>query len=188
MSFNFPNHDTESAPKDALPALTEAERHFGMLPNLMRKMATAPALLKGYLALGELFEQTSFSPAEQQVVLLSVSRENRCDYCMGAHSVLADMAGVPKAVTDELREGQPLPDPRLEALRRFTTAVVVARGWVDEAEIAAFQEAGYDAQQVLEVVLGVGMKTLSNYTNHLAGTELDAPFQHRAWQASEADD
>ncbi|MBK1621901.1 carboxymuconolactone decarboxylase, partial [Lamprobacter modestohalophilus] len=90
MSFNFPNHDTESAPKDALPALTEAERHFGMLPNLMRKMATAPTLLKGYLALGELFEQTSFSPAEQQVVLLSVSRENRCDYCMGAHSVLAD--------------------------------------------------------------------------------------------------
>ncbi|MEA1053250.1 carboxymuconolactone decarboxylase family protein [Lamprobacter modestohalophilus] len=188
MSFNFPDHDPESAPKDALPALTEAEHHFGMLPNLMRKMATAPALLKGYLALGELFEQTSFSPAEQQVVLLSVSRENRCDYCMGAHSVLADMAGVPKAVTEALREGQPLPDPRLEALRRFTTAVVAARGWVDEAEVAAFQEAGYDAQQVLEVVLGVGMKTLSNYTNHLAGTELDAPFQHRAWQASEADD
>jgi len=52
--------------------------------------------------------------------------------------------------------------------------------------IAAFQEAGYDAQQVLEVVLGVGMKTLSNYTNHIAGTELDAAFQHRAWRASEA--
>lgn len=106
---------------------------------------------------------------------------------MGAHSVLADMADVPKAVTDALRAGQPLPDPRLEALRRFTTAVVEARGWVDKAEVAAFQEAGYDAQQVLEVVLGVGMKTLSNYTNHIAGTELDASFQHRAWQASDAD-
>lgn len=186
MSFDFPDHDTESAPKDARPALTDAERRFGMLPNLMRKMATAPALLKGYLALGELFEQTSFSPAEQQVVLLSVSRDNRCDYCMGAHSVLADMAGVPKAVTDALRDGKSLPDPRLEALRRFTTAVVEARGWVEEAALAEFQEAGYDAQQVLEVVLGVGMKTLSNYTNHLVGTELDASFQHRAWQASEA--
>jgi alkylhydroperoxidase family enzyme len=97
---------------------------------------------------------------------------------MGAHSVLADMADVPKAVTDALRAGQPLPDPRLEALRRFTTAVVEARGWVDKAEVAAFQEAGYDAQQVLEVVLGVGM---------IAGTELDASFQHRAWQASDAD-
>ena len=186
MQSLFPYHDTASAPQDAVAALTEAERQFGMLPNLMRKMATAPALLKGYLALGELFEQTSFSPAEQQVVLLSVSRENRCGYCMGAHSVLADMADVPKAVTDALRAGKPLPDPRLEALRRFTTAVVEARGWVDEPEVAAFQEAGYDVQQVLEVVLGVGMKTLSNYTNHIAGTELDAPFQHRAWRASEA--
>jgi alkylhydroperoxidase family enzyme len=98
------------------------------------------------------------------------------------------MAAVPKAVTDALRAGKPLPDQRLEALRRFTTAVVAARGWIDEAEVAAFQEAGYDPQQLLGVVLGVGMKTLSNYTNHIAGTELDAPFQHRAWQASEADD
>ncbi|MBK1705527.1 carboxymuconolactone decarboxylase family protein [Halochromatium glycolicum] len=186
MQSRFPYHDTTSAPQEAVAALTEAERQFGMLPNLMRKMATAPALLKGYLALGELFEQTSFSPAEQQIVLLSVSRENRCGYCMGAHSVLADMAKVPQEVTDALRAGQPLPDPRLEALRRFTTAVVEARGWVDESEVAAFQEAGYDAQQVLEVVLGVGMKTLSNYTNHIAGTELDASFQHRAWRASEA--
>lgn len=73
-----------------------------------------------------------------------------------------------------------------DAERRFTTAVVAARGWVDEAEIDAFQEAGYDSQQVLEVVLGVGMKTLSNYTNHMAGTELDAAFQHRVWRANEA--
>jgi alkylhydroperoxidase family enzyme len=61
--------------------------------------------------------------------------------------------------------------------------VVEARGWVGEAEMAAFVEAGYGPRQVLEVVLGVGMKTLSNYTNHIAGTELDGLFQHRAWDA-----
>jgi len=183
MQAQFPYHDPESAPQAALPSLQQSEQRFGMLPNLMRKMATAPALLEGYLTLGDLFEQTSLSPAEQQVVLLTVSRENRCEYCVGAHSVLADMAGVPKEVTDAVRDGQPLPDPRLEALSRFTAAVVEARGWVGDAEVAAFLEAGYGPQQVLEVVLGVGMKTLSNYTNHIAGTELDGPFQHRAWDA-----
>ncbi|WP_295881362.1 carboxymuconolactone decarboxylase family protein [uncultured Thiohalocapsa sp.] len=183
MQTQFPYHDTESAPDAAVPSLQQAEQRFGMLPNLMRKMATAPALLDAYLALGDLFEQTSLSPAEQQVVLLTVSRENRCEYCVGAHSVLADMAEVPKEVTDALRDGQPLPDLRLEALSRFTAAVVEARGWVGEAEMDAFLAAGYGPWQALEVVLGVGMKTLSNYTNHIAGTELDDLFQHRAWDA-----
>jgi uncharacterized peroxidase-related enzyme len=187
MHERFPYHDRESAPEAAVPALTQSEQRFGMLPNLMRKMATAPSLLQGYLALGDLFEQTSLSPAEQQVVLLAVSRENCCEYCVGAHSVLADMAKVPTEVTDALREGRPLPDARLEALRRFTAAVVEARGWVGEADVDAFQAAGYGPQQVLEVVLGIGMKTLSNYTNHIAGTELDAPFGHRAWNAGTGD-
>lgn len=183
MHTDFPYHDIESAPEVAVPTLRQSQQRFGMLPNLMRKMATAPALAEAYLALGDLFEQTSLSPAEQQVVLLTVSRENRCEYCVGAHSVLADMAEVPTAVTDALRAGRSLPDAKLEALRRFTAAVVEARGWVGEAETAAFMEAGFTPQQILEVVLGIGMKTLSNYTNHIAGTELDQAFAHRAWNA-----
>ncbi len=185
MHSQFPYHDIASAPKAAEASLRQTEQRFGMLPNLMRKMATAPALLDGYLTLGALFEQTSLSPAEQQVVLLTVSRENRCTYCVGAHSVLADMAEVPAAVTDALREGRSLPDPRLEALRRFTAAVVADRGWVSEAELSTFMDAGYAQQQVLEVILGVGMKTLSNYTNHVTGTELDSAFAHRAWSVVE---
>ena len=178
----FPNHDQDSAPANAGPLFAEAEQKFGMIPNLTRKMATAPALLEGYLRIGEIFDTTSLTPAERQVVLLTVSRENGCGYCMGAHSVLADLAQVPAAVTTAIREDQPLPDPRLAALHSFTRAVVAHRGWVPEDALQAFFDAGFTPQQVLEVVLGVGMKTLSNYTNHIAGTTLDAAFAHRAWE------
>jgi AhpD family alkylhydroperoxidase len=183
---DFPNHDRQSAPAAALPSFDAAEGKFGMIPNLARKMATAPALLEAYLQVGALFDTTSLTPQERQVVLLTVSRENGCDYCMGAHSVLADMSKVPEAVTAAIREDGPIPDPRLAALNRFTRGMVQQRGWVPEEELRAFLDAGFDRQQVLEVVLGVGMKTLSNYTNHIAGTTLDEAFAHRAWEPPNA--
>ena len=182
MSNAFPSHTRESAPEAALSVFDASESKYGMVANLFRKMAEAPSLLQGYWALSGLFEQSSLSPTEQQVVLIAVSARNACHYCVAVHSALADMTRVPTEVTDALRTGAAIPDPRLEALRRFTEQVVEARGWVPEAEVQAFLDAGYSRAQVLEVVLGVGLKTLSNYTNHLAGTELDAPFAGRAWE------
>lgn len=187
MSDAFPSHTRESVPEAALPVFEASESKYGMVANLFRKMAEAPALLQGYWQLSGLFEQSSLGPTEQQVVLIAVSARNACHYCVAVHSALADMGRVPPEVTDALRAGTPIPDARLEALRRFTEQVVEARGWVPEAEVDAFLEAGYTRAQVLEVVLGVGLKTLSNYTNHLAGTELDPPFYSRAWRPEKGD-
>lgn len=158
-----------------------------MVPNLYAKMAEAPALLKAYQEISEIFTLSGLTPTEQQVVLLTVSRVNRCTYCVGAHSVLADMGGVATEVTDAIRNDTPIADPRLEALRRFTARLVEARGWLDDADVQAFFDAGYQPANVLDVIVGVGQKTLSNYTNHIAGTELDAAFSERAWQAPPAD-
>jgi alkylhydroperoxidase family enzyme len=62
---------------------------------------------------------------------------------------------------------------------------VEQRGWVEPDQMNDFLDAGYSSQQALEVVLGIGLKTLSNYTNHLADTPLDEAFAGRAWQGSE---
>jgi alkylhydroperoxidase family enzyme len=84
-------------------------------------------------------------------------------------------------VVQAIRNGRPIADKKLEALRRFTAAVVTSRGWPSDADTGAFLNAGYGRQQVLEVVLGVGIKTLSNYTNHIADTPLDQAFATAAW-------
>lgn len=181
----FPHHTRASAPVEANSAFDTAETLFGMVPNLTRKMATAPALAEGYLALSALFDKTSLSPVERQVVLLTASRYNGCQYCVGAHSWLADQSGVPEDVIRAIRDQQPIPDDWLEALRRFTHAVVEQRGWVNGEALERFLAAGYSTQQVLEVVLGVGLKTLSNYTNHIAGTDLDDVFSSHAWAPAE---
>lgn len=179
---DFPLHDRDSAP-EAAAAFDSAQSTFGMIPNLTRKMATSPALAKAYLDLTGLFEGSSLSAPERGVVLLSVSRFHGCDYCMAAHSVTGRMTGLLDAEVDALREDRPLTDARLEALRQFVNTMLEKRGWVGPDDLSAFRDAGFGEQQVLDVILGIGLKTLSNYTNHIAGTPVDEAFGHERWKA-----
>lgn len=179
--MSYPVHTIETAPEPARETLNAARKAYGFVPNLLAVMAEAPALVKGYTTLSRIFEEASFSPAERQVVLLTASFENACTYCVAAHSVIAGMQKVPDDVIQAIRGNRPIPDARLEALRRYTAAVVAKRGWADAADTAAFEAVGYTRQQALEVVLGIGLKTLSNYMNHVAQTPLDAPFAKAEW-------
>ncbi len=175
----------DEARSDTLAAirLRNAQAAFGFVPNMFAVMANAPGLLDTYVHGYERFRELScFSPAEQEVVLLAISRENGCTYCVSAHSFMADnMSGVAVEVTDAIRDGQPIPDARLAALHGFTRIMVAKRGLPDRADVGAFLAAGYSERQILEIVLAIAVKTLSNYANHLFHTPLDAAFSGRAW-------
>jgi len=177
----FTVHTTESASSESADLLISAKKSFGFIPNLLGVMAESPAMLKAYLAIGKLFDESSFSATERQIVILTASRFNRCDYCMAAHSVVAGMQKVPSSVIEAIRNDLPIGDEQLEALRSFTRAAVEQRGWMSENEIATFLGAGYTNAQALEVILGISFKTLSNYVNHIAETPLDNAFAAQAW-------
>ncbi|HLY87930.1 MAG TPA: carboxymuconolactone decarboxylase family protein, partial [Acetobacteraceae bacterium] len=154
---------------------------FGFVPSLQANMAESPELLAGYSALWDLFSKSTLTSHEQQVVYLTSNFENECHYCMAGHSTLAKMLKMDPAVIEALRNGTPLPDAKLEALHRFTTLVVRNRGWVSDAETDAFLTAGYTRRNVLEVVLGVATKVMSNYTNHIVHSELDSFMHGNEW-------
>ena len=172
----------ETATEDAKRVLEKAESKYGFVPNLIGMMSNAPALAEAYLALNDYFSQTSLSKVEQQVVLLSASFENNCTYCMAAHSTIAKQAGMPDDTLKALRDGTEIPDSKLNALSIFTRAIVISRGLPTDEQIGLLKQAGFTDQQALEVVLGVGLKTLSNYTNHLADTPLDDKFSQARWE------
>jgi len=183
----FTIHTTTQAPAQSLPLLTEVQSKYSFVPNLFGALAEAPAALKAYIDLGSALENSSLNAAEQQVVLIATSVENGCEYCVAAHSLVAKhMVKVDTAVVDALRNKTVIADARLQALAEFTRAVVATRGEVGSKEMESFLAAGYDRQQVLEVILGVAMKTLSNYANNLMHTPLDAPFQPETWSGINA--
>ena len=100
---------------------------------------------------------------------------------MAAHTSIAQMHKVPSDVIRALRDGTTVEDPKLEALRAFTETLVDRRGYAEQTDLDVFLRAGYTKQNVLEVVLGIGLKTLSNYTNHIVDTEVDDAFSANAW-------
>ncbi len=179
---SFTIHTVESAPAAAKETLEAAQKKFGFLPNLLGELAGAPAALKAYVLLNELVSQTSLSPVAQQVVLVSASMVNDCRYCVSAHTAGLKMAGFADDQIEALRAGRPLADAKLDALRVFTMIVVDQRGVIDGTDLQRFVDAGYAREQAFEVLVGVAMKTLSNYTNHIAATPLDAPLQAFAWE------
>ncbi len=179
----FPVHSSETAPEASKPILAAAQKKFGFVPNLIRVFAEAPAAAEAYMAIMDIFESSSLSDAEKQTVLLSVSFVNACDYCMAAHSTVASMKSVPAEIVEALRSGTTLPDPKLDALAVLTRSVVETRGRPTEAAKEAFFAAGYGTAEYLEVIVGVTVKTLSNYVNHAADTPLDTAFEAAKWAA-----
>lgn len=181
MDHSFPLHDETTAPEAARDGLAATKRSFGMIPNLERVMATAPCLLAAYSKAWELFDATSLTPIERQVIYQSANFENECDYCVPWHTYLARRAEMAAEDIEALRSNRALSDPKLEALRQFARNLIHQRGKVVEADLEAFFDAGYAPQQALEVVLGLAIKTMSNYTNSLAATPLDAAVRKFAW-------
>lgn len=181
--LTLPALDHSEAGAVAAGRLRDAQAKLGFVPNMYGVMANSPGLLDTYVHGYERFRALSgFTPAEQEVVLLAVSRKNGCTYCVAAHSFLADrMSGVPEAVTNAIRDGQPIPDARLAALHDFTCTMVAKRGLPDKSEVDAFLAAGYSERQILEIVLAIAVKTLSNYANHLFQTPVDEVFACRVW-------
>lgn len=177
----FTLHSLESAPEASKPLLTGAKQAFGFVPNLLSGMAESPALLEGYLSLMGIFNKTALSETERQIILMTTNRLNGCTYCMAAHTTISLGAKVPVEVIASLRDNTPIADPKLEALRQFTIKIVQSSGWSDDADVQALIAAGYTRQTVLDVVLGISLKVMSNYFNHIVQTPVDAAFEANAW-------
>jgi uncharacterized peroxidase-related enzyme len=183
---DFAIHTIDSAPAASKELLTVVEKKYGFVPNLLGELSAAPVALKAYVTLSDLLAQTSFSPVEQQLILATVSIANACEYCVAAHSAGLKAAGLADEELDALRNGRRLKGEKLDALRAFVTTIVQNRGWVKQPELHRFLSAGYTREQVLEVLVGISMKTLSNYANHIADTPLDSRFEPFAWEPATA--
>lgn len=179
----FTVHTLTSAPPDARPALQQVEKAVGFVANLYATFADAPAVLDAYLAASAALGKGTLTPKEQELLHLAISVENRCEYCVAAHSTLADLKRIDARTVDAVRAGRTLDDPRLDVLVTLAAEAVRHRGLVSDATVAAFFAAGYSKAALLEVIGHIGLKTIANYINVLGSTPLDEAFQPRVWNA-----
>ena len=166
-----------TAPEASRPMLEKVKKSLGFIPNLMAILANNRTVLEGYLALGAVFEKGSFTAVGRQIILLAASVENNCNYCATAHSQIAkSLLHTPAEVVAAIHNNTPVPDAKLNALVTLVRELVRERGHAKEKTIQKFLAAGYKKEQVMELLLGIALKTISNYLDHISPTPLDHAF------------
>ena len=172
----FTKHTDATAPEGAAEVLAKVKARYGFIPNLAATLAESPVTLDAVLNLSGAFDRSSFTEIERQVILITISAVNGCDYCKTVHAALGRKAGLDDKMVRALVALAPVPDAKLNALRDFTRAMVEERGRLHEQRVRQFLEAGYTNAQVFEVVMGIALKTLTNYSNHLTNTRPNPEF------------
>ncbi|MFO0879040.1 MAG: carboxymuconolactone decarboxylase family protein [Gemmataceae bacterium] len=164
----------ESATGKAKELLDAVKGKLGLVPNMTRAMANAPAVLNGYLQLSGALGQGALPARIREQIALAIAEANGCDYCLAAHTAIGKMTGLTADQIRDSRHGTAV-DPKADALIRFARRIVDTRGRVSGADLHAVREAGYDDGAIAEVVAHVALSVFTNYFNHVADTDIDFP-------------
>ncbi len=167
----------ESAPQGSKRILQAIQERNGFISNLMATFASSPTLLSGYVGLDTAWEESCFTAQERQLIFLAASVENRCRYCVAAHATELKGLRVNPEYIQAVRNRDALGDPRLDALVTLTRELVAERGFVAPKTWERFVAAGFNEVALLEVLIGVALKIISNYLDNLSPIAIDAAFR-----------
>ena len=164
--------DTDAQPIATLFAAVKEQ--MGGVPNILRTMGQSPVAVEAYLAFSSALGNGKLTAAEREIIALATAGANGCDYCASAHTAVGGMAGLDKADMESALNGAAL-DGRNGALAEISRKITVSRGNLTDADIAAFEAAGFDKSDLIEVIANVSANLFTNYFNHIAATEIDFP-------------
>jgi AhpD family alkylhydroperoxidase len=142
---------------------------------MIRLMANSPAILDAYLRFNEAFESTKLPPTLRGLITTAVSELNGCDYTLSVAFALGKREGLSDDELVSARIGEAA-DPRTRVALRFAMDVVRERGHIPSEEVERLREAGFDEQEIVEIVALIALNIFRNYFNLVAGTEVDFPL------------
>jgi alkylhydroperoxidase family enzyme len=180
---DFIVHTVESAPEKSKPTLQGLKQKFGFLPNVLATMAESPVMLNGFVGSFGNFHSGSFNECEKQILLLTNAVVFQCPWTIAAHSTFALEDGVPEGDVQAIRAGKLPADPKYAALSTLTKALIEKKGNITETDIDRFTSSGYSQVQVFEVILGIGISTMTATVANVARTPVEDHFKAQTWTA-----
>lgn len=166
--------DPENATGETRELFDAAKEKMGGVPNVLRVLGNSPAALKAYLTLGEILGNTAFDAREREAVALTVAAANGCNYCASAHTAISKSLKVSDDDIESQLEARS-DDARLQSTLQFAKTVVEKRGWVSDADLEQARGAGLEDSEIMDVIAIVILNMLTNYSNHVAETDIDFP-------------
>ncbi len=170
-AINVPTRSEVSSSNQTI--FDQLEKSVGFVPNLFATYAHSDNALQNYLALSN--AKTSLKTKEKEVINLAVSQANNCEYCLAAHTAIAGMNGFTPEQILELRAGEASFDNKLDALARLARNITENRGNTDADVLENFFNAGWTKGNLIDAIVLVGDKTISNYINNTTNVPVDFP-------------
>ena len=170
-TFTVPTRDTVSPSNQVV--FDNLKKGLGKVPNLYATLAHSETALGNYLAFQN--AKSSINGKAREVVNLVVSQVNSCDYCLAAHTAVGGMLGLTPDQILEIRGGRASFDPKLDALARLTRNIADKRGHADPALVDAFLAAGWTRGNLVDVIVVIGDKTVTNYLHSTTKVPVDFP-------------
>jgi uncharacterized peroxidase-related enzyme len=154
--------------------LNAVKAKLGVLPNMFRTWAHSPVALDAYMKLSGVAGEGTLNAKQREQIALTVGEENACGYCVSAHSVIGNMVGLKATEIDAARQAS-AGNARDVGILELAQAITRQRGHLSAAEVNAFKGCGLTDADILEVLVNVVLNIFTNYTNHIAATEIDFP-------------
>ncbi|MGF6755899.1 carboxymuconolactone decarboxylase family protein [Paraburkholderia sp. GAS42] len=180
---SYPVLTIESAPAQSKSVLQQLQQAFGLIPNIAATMAASPVLINGFIGLFERVHASSLTESQIQTLLLTNAVTNASEWPVAFHTALALKEGVHPADVDAIRHGGLPGDTRLAALSMLARTLIEKRGRLTVSDQRRFLEAGFNSEQILEVIAVVAASTITNYTGSVTQPALEAPFEEFVWHA-----
>jgi uncharacterized peroxidase-related enzyme len=170
-TFNVPTREEVTTGNQAI--FDDLNKALGFVPNLYATYAHSETALENYLNLSN--AKTSLSAKEKEVVNLAVSEANGCIYCLSAHTAIGKMNGFTDEQILEFRAGHSSFDTKLNSLANLAKNITKNRGKADQEVVNNFFAAGYSKGNLIDTIVLVGDKTISNYIYGTTQIPVDFP-------------
>jgi uncharacterized peroxidase-related enzyme len=169
--FQVPTRSEVSEANQAI--FDQLQKNLGFVPNLYATFALNETALGDYLVLQN--RKSTLRAKERELINLVVSQVNNCLYCLSAHTALGKMNGFTDEQILEIRGGSATFDPKLDALAQFTQDITLRRGKPSPAVLEQLLAAGYTAAQVVDILIVIGDKIISNFLHGTTQIPIDFP-------------
>ena len=175
-------HTAITAPQDSVAIMQTLETNLGFIPNVFAIIAESHVALKALVDLNNSFIASTFTSPEPQIILLATSTKNECVYCVAGHTAFAKSINMDERVIAAMRNKHVVDHHRFNTLSNTVRALIQTRGQISAQHLQQFFAAGYTKAQLLELVLGICVKTFTNYISNALTIPLDQAFAEYAWQ------
>jgi uncharacterized peroxidase-related enzyme len=161
----------ESELPDDIRAIYEANRtKLGFVPNVFRAYARRPEHFRAFMNYHDVLMKGAggLSRAEREAVVVAVSAENECQYCMTAHGAALRILSKDPLLAEQIANNWRTADlsPRWRIMLAFASHVNQPGFFATDDEIEALQSAGFSMDDIWDIA---AIAAFFGFSNRMAG-------------------